>query len=128
MYDSSHSRAAYELPSRIELLYQQLLDLEAAPALDPALAEILRLLADAVQCELVYVELSGRDGDDDYWLGHATFPLPPCSRGCRRASSRGMRASSRSALPSSARARRSAFESPAIRVGDDRSPCYSGSG
>lgn len=77
MYDRSHSREAYELPRRIELLYQRLLDLEAAPAFDPALAEILRLLADAVQCELVYVELSGRDGVDDYWLGHATFPLPP---------------------------------------------------
>lgn len=74
MYDRSHSRG--ELARRIELLYQRLLDLEAAPAFDPALAEILRLLADAVQCELVYVELFGSEGDE-YWLGHATFPLQP---------------------------------------------------
>jgi hypothetical protein len=79
MYEGSHSRFEPHdaLALRIERLYLRLLRLASAPALDPALTEILRLLADVTRCELVYVEIAGSENTPLYWLGHATYALPP---------------------------------------------------
>jgi hypothetical protein len=77
MYDGSHSRSDPHPDLRIERLYARLLRLDAAPSLDPALAEVLRLLAEVTRCDLVYVEITGSDGAPAYVRGHATSALPP---------------------------------------------------
>ena len=71
MYESHSSSEPYDGHTQIERLYLCVSSLDIAPALDPALGEILRLLADVTRCELAYVEI------DDYALGHAQYALPP---------------------------------------------------
>jgi hypothetical protein len=65
------------LTLRIERLYQCLLELERAPELEPALLEILALLADVTRCSLAYVEVRRHpDGVPIYALGTVPDPRP----------------------------------------------------
>jgi hypothetical protein len=67
MHDESYDGLGFQLDS----LYQRLIRLESAPAFSLALREVLRLLVRVTHCELVCVEIG------EYWVGHATYALPP---------------------------------------------------